>query len=434
MLAMALLMLRLFPYLFSGLAWLANRSRGLVLSLGLARLARNPVRPAQVILLISLAAGLIFFTSTYTHTLVQAEEALATYRAGADLRIYPANRPLSEILALPGVKTASLVQRIPVNRDSGGTINILAVDPATFPLVTAYPPGMTGLTIPVVMGSIAWQPPESPIDQELINPYTEAVNKQNPIPAMFSQAALSQGQGLDSIVHLLFPGIRLDVKVNGILRNFPTGKGAFIIVDRTVLAQYINLDASQFTRWKEVWLSVDPGFYNLLDSLLWLKDATIADARQELAALQGNSFLQGMGHAFTLNTAIVSLLSVVGLFLVHYFTARQRTYEFGVLRAEGLSAGQLFLLLAGEALMIALIGLIAGTFLGVGLALGMHSYLNLLIGRIEEGLVLYRVQVDWLTVFRQATLLSGGYLLATLISLGLLLQAGIHRVLRIGDE
>ena len=124
MLAMAMVALRLFPYLFSGLAWLANRSRGLVLSLGLARLARSPVRPAQVILLISLAAGLIFFTSAHTYSLERAESSLAAYRAGADLRVYPANRPLNDFLQLPGVRAVSPVQRIPVNRESGGTIII----------------------------------------------------------------------------------------------------------------------------------------------------------------------------------------------------------------------------------------------------------------------------------------------------------------------
>mgnify|MGYP001070387658 CR=1 FL=1 len=78
--------------------------------------------------------------------------------------------------------------------------------------------------------------------------------------------------------------------------------------------------------------------------------------------------------------------------------------------------------------------LAAGLLLGVGLSLGMRSYLNLLLGRVEPGLILYQVRVDWLTVLRQAALLLGGYLLATLLSLGMLLQAGVHRVLRIGDE
>jgi putative ABC transport system permease protein len=434
LLAMGMLVLRLFPHLLSGLAWLSSRRRGLVLQLGLARLARNPVRPAQVILLISLAAALIYFTSAYTHSLDQAQGFLARYRAGADLRVYPANQPLQNFIDLPGVIAASPMQRIPVDTKDGSTIIILAVEPETMPLVTRYPPGMTNLTIPAVMRALSWEPPAVELESWKINPYLDAVNKNNPIPAVFSPGALGKDEDIGSVVELLFPGIRLEVSVNGTLRNFPTGWGDFIIVDRAALAQYLDLDATQFTRNKEVWLSIDPGFYDFLEQIPWLKKATKADAWLELLAMQSNAFVQGMSRAFGLNTAIVSLLSVAGLFLVHYFSARQRTYEFGVLRAEGLSAGQLLLLLGVEALMVALIGLAAGTLLGVALAEGMRTYLNLVLGRVEAGLILYQVQVDWEIVLRQYAWLVGGYLLATLLSLVMLLRAGVHRTLRIGDE
>jgi hypothetical protein len=403
-------------------------------SLGLSRLSRAPVRPAQVILLISLAAGLIFFTSAYTHTLALAESALAGYRAGADLRVYSSNHQPQDFLALPGVQAVSLMQRIPVNSARGGMINVLAVEPDTLAMVTDYPPGMTNLTIPAVMGALDWHAPEASADQQAANPYTEAVNRDNPIPAVFSLAALGQGQELGSVVELLFPALRVDVKVSGILKDFPTGQGDFIVLDRAALAQYIDLEASQFVRWREVWMRIDPSFYDLLVQTPWVQAGLRADGRQEMLELQSNPFLQGTGRAFALNSAIVSILSVAGLFLVHYFSARQRTYEFGVLRAEGLTAGQLLLLLAGEALLTALIGLGAGMLLGVGLTQGMRAYLNLLLGRVEDGLVLDQVSVDWLAVLRQAGLLVGGYLLATLLSLGMLLQAGVHRVLRIGDE
>jgi putative ABC transport system permease protein len=235
-------------------------------------------------------------------------------------------------------------------------------------------------------------------------------------------------------VQLLFPSTRLDFKVSGILSNFPTGQGNFIVIDRAALLQYIDLEASQYARWKEVWLRIDPGFYGLLESMPWVRDGLRADSRQEQLELEANPFLQGTRRAFALNSVIVSILSVAGLFLVHYFSARQRTYEFGVLRAEGMSAGQVLLLLAGEALLSALIGLGVGVLLGLGLSEGMRAYLNLILGRVEGGLVLYQVRADWLSVLRQAGLLVGGYLLATLISLGMLMRSGVHRVLRIGDE
>jgi len=128
LIAVSLVLLRIFPYVLQLIAWLAQSVRGLVLPLGLARLARNPVRPNQVILLIGVAFGMMLFMTTYNTSLITNQEEIAHYQAGADFRIFPGNRSLEEVQNLPGVNQASQVFRVKISTNTGSLLHVLAID------------------------------------------------------------------------------------------------------------------------------------------------------------------------------------------------------------------------------------------------------------------------------------------------------------------
>ncbi len=434
MLALALAGMRLFPYVLRGLAWLARGSRGLVLSLGLARLARDPTHPAQITLLISLAAGLAFFTGSYEHSLELAQADLAHYRAGADLRVKRGGETLEAFASLPGIITASPVFRASAQSFTGRDIAVLGVDADTFGKVAYYPPGLTAITIDGVLNVIRWEPPTEDVPADWINPYLEAVNQRNPIKGVFSMSSMGVSLGIGSQVQIALSPVNLAFIIQGTILNFPTLDGAYMVVDGAAIDAYLNPGLALYYNSHEVWLEIDPQAYPDLIEHPLVREALLADAQQELQAIQNNAFTQGVSRAFELNTLTLAVLSVGGLFLIHYFSARQRTYEFGVLRASGLTAGQLWLLLAGEALIVVFLGLLLGTGIGYGLAQAMRSYLNLPLSRVEPGLVLYQIQVDWASVLRQYAWLGFFYLAAVLFSLLVLLRSGVHRVLRLGDE
>ncbi|MCP4518789.1 MAG: hypothetical protein GY824_26630, partial [Delftia sp.] len=105
--AIALVFLRLFPFLLRLAAWSLQRLRGLMLPLGLHRLARDPLKASRVVLLISLTVGLILFTNAFTNSLSHSQQETAHYLAGADLRVSLPSTGLStdQLAALPGVLT-----------------------------------------------------------------------------------------------------------------------------------------------------------------------------------------------------------------------------------------------------------------------------------------------------------------------------------------
>ena len=77
LIAVAMIFLRILPFLLQLVARLFQHRRGLVLSLGLFRLARDPLQAGRVVLLVSLTAGLTLFTRAFGDSLACSQDALA---------------------------------------------------------------------------------------------------------------------------------------------------------------------------------------------------------------------------------------------------------------------------------------------------------------------------------------------------------------------
>ncbi len=92
-----------------------------------------------------------------------------------------------------------------------------------------------------------------------------------------------------------------------------------------------------------------------------------------------------MTAAFTLNLTALSLLAlVVGMFLIYNtmtFSVLQRRPLIGMLRALGVTRGEVFALVVVEALVVGVVGTAAGLGLGLGLA---HGLLGLVTRTIND--------------------------------------------------
>ncbi len=150
--AAALIYLRLFPWLAEAAARAVGRARGLALPLSLARMARSPVGPARVILLISLAGALALFSSAFDATLLRSQVIAARAAAGADLRLaLPApaapvgpgegqppigaggDRPFDAVAGAPGVTRASPTLRLTLYQAGADrAVTLLGVERASF--------------------------------------------------------------------------------------------------------------------------------------------------------------------------------------------------------------------------------------------------------------------------------------------------------------
>ena len=141
----------------------------------------------------------------------------------------------------------------------------------------------------------------------------------------------------------------------------------------------------------------------------------------------------GIIGALTVGFAVAGLFAVIGLAVSAAVSARERRTEFALLRALGLSSGQLSRWLWLENTALLLISLVAGTALGLAIAWAALPFVTV----TQQGgapVPSVIVEVPWtsIAVLQAVSLIA---LVATVIVLaGILRRIGIGSVLRMGED
>jgi hypothetical protein len=174
-------------------------------------------------------------------------------------------------------------------------------------------------------------------------------------------------------VSLTLFGRQQPLTVEGSVRSFPTTEpGApVLIADRPTLnlvrfATTYSTDASD-----EWWLSVDAAQADAAVAQLEsapFSSMSVASRVARTRSLGTDPVALGIIGALALGVVAAGLFAVIGLVVSAAVSARERLTEFALLRALGLSSGQLSGWLSLENAMLALVSLLAGT--GLGLLIG----------------------------------------------------------------
>jgi hypothetical protein len=412
LIALAMVFLRLFPFLMQGLSSIVKTRPGLVFPIGVTRIARNPQRLSWIILLVSLAVALTLFTKIYTEALNSTQMEIAKYETGSDIRIDLDKISPDDLFAISDDISISPVMRGIAQTTSGSGITVLAVDPDSFAKVAKYPEGMSNLTIDLIMQALKVQPLQtSNSHQESTkNPYTDQRDSSEVIPAIFSYSSIPRDGNI---------GDRQDFYLAGQPVTFEMIAGPSI--------------TGQLRR-KEAWISTENVNHDEIVSSPYLANAILADAQRSLDLFRNNILTLGTVRAFALNAIILAILSLVGLILANYFSLRQRAYEFGILHSFGLSRNQANRLLIGEGILALGLGILSGLILGYGLTKLMRPYLSLVVSRTLPGLTVHQVTVNLESVALVAALMIVFYSTATAIILIALWRSEPHQILRVGDE
>ncbi|MFL7892886.1 MAG: FtsX-like permease family protein [Anaerolineales bacterium] len=436
LIAIAMLFIRLFPVILTWLTALIKSGRGTVLPVGLARLARNPRQISWIVLLISMASGLILFAYVYSNSLSSAQEQIAVYQAGSNLRLNGNKVPQAYIDEIAELLPTSHVARGRLQEKTGKGITLLAVQPDTFAEVTKYPEGMTNLTMDIIMDALR-QPLEDPSSE--VNPQSVVSIEDNSnisptIPAIFSYASLPAGGKIGDLVELSMASQPIIFEIRGIIADFPTVSNNFVIVNIATFYDSVEDSISRQLRNNEYWISVDEQTHNQLVSFPTIKNAILGDSISILNVIRNHIMTLGTVRAFSLNALILAIISMLGLLIANYFSYYQREYEFGILRAFGLSGGQSNSLLVGEGVLVLSLGLISGVILGYLLTRFMRPYISLAVSRTLPGLTVHQIDINWLNIAAIVCMLLCMYLFVLALIMFALRRSNINQVLRTGDE
>lgn len=174
MVTVALVFLRVFPRVLAIVAWIGKRFPGVTLTLGLWHIVRTPSQYSRLILLLLLATAVGMFAAGFRATLERSYDDRAAYEAGADARLAGMSTRDGfgpELFARRVAETTDAETVSPAARVSGSyqasqfsftSVDVLGIDPATFPSVAFWRGDFAGPSLESLVERLPVEAAEDP--------------------------------------------------------------------------------------------------------------------------------------------------------------------------------------------------------------------------------------------------------------------------------
>jgi putative ABC transport system permease protein len=157
-----------------------------------------------------------------------------------------------------------------------------------------------------------------------------------------------------------------------------------------------------------------------------------AAATERIAADLHRPERQGLFGVLSVGFLASALLTVLGFLLYALFSFRRRFIELGTLRAIGLSTVQLTIFLICELAFLILLGLGAGTGIGVLISQVFIPYLQIGAGP-SANIPPYTVEIAWFAISRLYLLFGVLFLVAFGVLIVLLLRMKVFQAIKLGE-
>jgi hypothetical protein len=261
----------------------------------------------------------------------------------------------------------------------------------------------------------------------------------DPIPVVASDAFLAAtARSVGDELRLRIAGVDRRVRITGAIRAFPTTDPSrpVLLMDFETLALLRFEGSTAAAPAQEWWFAMDPSARDAaIDSL---RDPSLG-SRSVVSLFERNRTLAtdpvALGIIGVLGIGVVAagLFAVVGFIVSAAVSARERVTEFALLRALGLSSGQLSGWLSLENATLAAISLVAGTGLGLLVAWVALPFVTV-TQQAATPFPPVEVAVPWTTIAVLEAIgivaLSG----AVVVLAWLLRRIGMSSALRMGED
>lgn len=448
--AFSLFFLRLMPLIMAIITWVTSRTRLVGLMMAARHLARTPSTYTLPLVLLILTLSLSAFTATLAGTLDNHLHDQVYYRIGSDLTFLdigdspgetnpgrggaPASTdavsppgwyflPVTEYLQLPGVQGVTRVGRYNASALTRGSVTgeILGVDRSSFPAIAFWRPDFANTSLGELMNRLAAQP-----DGVLV---TEDFAREN---------ALGYGDLLTLRITTGQTSAEIDLYVVGWFNLFPTfypSEAPLFVANLDTIFTGLGGEYPY-----DVWMKTSsddlPSLreYNLI-AMQQIGARTIGwdEPRAKIASEQTRPERQGLFGVLSVGFAAAALLTVLGFLLYALLSYQRRFVELGVLRAVGLSAGQMTVFLASELAFLILMGGLVGTGLGVWISNLFIPYLQVGSGA-QAQIPPYVVYIAWPAILRVYALFGLLFFVALGTLMVLLRRMKIFSAIKMGES
>lgn len=348
--------LRLYPIPLLAVQRRLRRRRGAAGVLGAARAVRAPALGFAAALALIVGISVVVFSVVMASTIDAALDRSARERVTADVRVSAERLDLfvmNEIARVPGVDTAvsvGVVAEVPF---------LAGADDSTVSVVLADTRGLHGIRpdIPVLGARVDGRIPLLVSDD-------------------WSSRVSTDEMTVGDIPALRLSGIPAD-SLPGVTRHW-------VLVD-SAFADELDLDAAPANALIGVESGASPATVAaaVRDAVVPTQPerlrarVTVTDVESEIAATRASPIVASLESALLLAAATSLLLTMLTVALSSVAAATARNRIIGVLRILGMSQRQLRVLQAWELGPVAVVALVVGTLLGLGLTLIVTNALDL---------------------------------------------------------
>jgi putative ABC transport system permease protein len=441
-LACTLIILRLIPPLMGIMAWLAARTRMVGLLLATRQLSRSPGHYNTPFLIFVFTLSLSTYTASLAQTLDQHLYTKTYYQIGADMRFlelgdsnqsrFPTSDqrdaipeffffPVTEYLKIPGIQAVTRVGSYPVTATpSAGADTVTGkyygIDRIDFPRVAFWRRDFAKADLGTLMNALGAAPNGVLVPEA---------------------SGLAEGDALQLKVTTDIGDIMLDVTVVGTINLFPTWyaeeDGPLFVGNLDYLFQEVGGESPY-----QVWAKIVPGLDYSQLGFLELPDLNVRviswdAAIPDILQVQQRPEQQGIFGFLFIGFIAAAILTVVGFLLYALFSYQRRFVELGILRAGGLSRGQMATYLAFELIFIVLFGGIVGTALGAWISAKFIPYLQ--IGAdVASRVPPFKIITAWNSIFQIYGLFGILFALTLGILVILLERMKIFQAIKLGES
>jgi putative ABC transport system permease protein len=448
--SLALLFLRLLPYVLRAWAWLADQFPGITALLTLRQVARSAGQYSGPLLLLTMTLSLATFTASLAATLDHHLHDQAYYQVGADVNLaelgedtteqqqpttlpgqQPAPQPrkegeprwlfvpVSEHLRVDGVKAAARVGDYSVTSNIGGrqqTGRLLGLDRAEFPAVAFF---RNDFAQREALGSL--------MNRLALSRANILVSRD-----FLERNTLKIGDPLKLTINAAGDFKTLDFTVAGALELFPTlypQDGPFFITN----LEYVFEQLGGLYPY-DVWLATDRAVRGeqIANEVraLGITVVTAEDARALIDLDQSRPERQGLFGLLSVGFLAAAALTVLGFLVYAIVSFRRRFIELGMLRAVGLSVTQMAVFLTGEQAIVILTGAGLGTVLGILASQIFIPYLQIGTRAVPP----FVVQIAWSQMWTIYAVFGAMFLIAVGVLIALLIRMKVFEAVKLGES
>jgi putative ABC transport system permease protein len=391
-LAVSLVVIRIFPLVMELLAWATSQVvRSVSVVLALRQLARVSKQYTGSLLLLILTLSLATFTASMARTLDQSLTDRMQYRYGGDYLLSEAGEnpeadtgggagaaggsdtsssdaqvdvlqaggwvfvPVSEHLKVPGIRAATRIGEYGVQGTFGKTTakgRFFAIDRMDFPKTAYFRQDYAYSQLGTLMNRLA-------VDSSAILV----------TPSFLANNQLDIGDRIELTVSVWGERRAIQFVIADFIKLFPT---YYPETDQDQLfvgnLDYIFEQMGGVFPY-DVWVRTNPDIdiATMQEQLrdLDIRVIQVRGSREAIAKEQDRPERTGVFGILSVGFVAAAILTLLGFLLHSFISFRRRFIEFGVLRAIGLSIGQMIGFLGIEQVLLIATGISAGTGLGI---------------------------------------------------------------------